>query len=225
MAVVFTQRRVLGMRFFRLIPRWDGGRKGTHGGTSTSRISAPSQRQRARVEDQHTAPASSESSSQTWNPRLLPRSLCPFSLYVTQMGCWDPASRCNYPSALNETPLRSEWTHRARRQKRPLGYVLGQKPDRSDPTPHPPPPSLALREMNMALVPSPFQNNVVSALSNFTSIASNSDFTSGNSTSITVVFICKTKPTVSGPLFQIQPDRKLSYGKDLLLGTHQASYN
>ena len=73
-------------------------------------------------------------------------------------------------------------------------------------------PSLTQREANIAFTPSPFQNSVVSAFNNLTSIASNSDFISGNSTSFTVVFICKTRATVSGHLFQMHADLKLSPG-------------
>ena len=61
-------------------------------------------------------------------------------------------------------------------------------------------------DLNIAFTPSPFQNSVVSAFNNLTSIAFNSDFISGNSTSFMVVFICKTRATVSGHLFQMHTD-------------------
>lgn len=57
--------------------------------------------------------------------------------------------------------------------------------------PPPTPPKCNPRPAGTAWAPSLFQNSVVSAASSLTSMASSSDLTSGNSTSITVVFICQ----------------------------------
>ena len=73
-------------------------------------------------------------------------------------------------------------------------------------------------DLNIAFTPSPFQNSVVSAFNNLTSIAFNSDFISGNSTSFMVVFICKTRATVSGHLFQMHADLFMYFHLFLLVG-------
>lgn len=86
-------------------------------------------------------------------------------------------------------PLQLKQIHAARRQKWPLQWCLRTDAGQVGP------PSLTQGGRNVASIPSPFQNKVVSALSNLTSIASNSDFISRNSTAFTVVFICKTEVT------------------------------
>lgn len=83
--------------------------------------------------------------------------------------------------ALNVTLLE------AKRTTPPLTGVLGQTPSSLDTAPTPP--ALTQGETNVALVPSLFQKSVVSARDSLTSMASSSDSMSGNSTSITVVFI------------------------------------
>lgn len=95
---------------------------------------------------------------------------------ATKGSSGDGASGWNHP---RPRPRSRQSGPPAGRRRRPLGVTRGRRrpgPSRGDADP--------------ALAPSPFQNSVVSAACNFTSMADSCASMSGNSTSITVVLIC-----------------------------------